>query len=328
MPFVQANNRDQAALTKFFEDHLKQPIEDNKDLNGKFEVARSSDDFLILDNILLDLANSDMVICDLSGTQANPNVIYELGIRFSVSHKPVILIREQAESNKSMFDVAGLHTFHYNMNDTKTLERHIVKKVKEYDEEPAKYTSPVLKILNHEAAFWMQLPIRKASAFLGGIASAAEANLSAFAKAVNNHLRKKGDNDFLASPVTTIYKSIEAYSSSPEIFDDFDYHISSIPSLDSYLSSVYLLGLVEESVEKSFRTYAMNYSLYFNRNNSRFFWATRFDEAHAYAMETLILMNLCRMTINILKAKPDSQDRKNLVVSLNDQLKNSEFGAI
>ena len=327
MPFVQANTRDQAGLTKFFEDHIKQPIEDSRDLHGRFEVARSSDDFLILDHILLDLANADIVICDLSGIQANPNVIYELGIRFSVSHKPVILIREQAETNKSMFDVAGLHTFPYSMSDTKTLERHIVKKVKEYDEEPTKYSSPVLKILNHEAAFWMQLPIRKASAFLGGIASAADANLSAFAKAVNNHLRRKGKDDFMLSSPATVYKSIEAYSSAPELFDDFDYQIGSIPSLDSYLSSVYLLGLIEEAVEKSFRTYAMNYSLYFNRGNSRFFWTDRYSEAHAYAVETLILMNMCRTTIMILKAKPDSVERKELISSLNDQLKKSEFGA-
>lgn len=328
MPFVQANARDQISLTKFFEDHIKEPLENNKDLQDRFLVSRSADDFLILDNILLDLANADVVVCDLSGVQANPNVIYELGIRFSISHKPVILIREQAETNKSMFDVAGLHTFHYSMQDTKALERHLIKKVKEYDDDPTRYSSPVLKILNHEAAFWMQLPIRKASAFLGGISSAAEANLRAFSKALEIYLKKRGVSDFYSEVPEKVYKSIELYADQPDIFDGFEYNISSIPSLDSYLSSVYLLGLVEESVEKSFRTYAMHYSLHFNRGNSSFFWSSRFDEVHAYAVETLILMNMCRTTINILKSKPEGEERKSLIKSLNEQLSVSEFKGI
>lgn len=328
MPFVQANARDQASLTKFFEDHIKEPLENNKDLHDKFVVSRSADDFLILDHILLDLANADIVVCDLSGVQANPNVIYELGIRFSISHKPVILVREQADTNKSMFDVAGLHTFHYTMQDTKALERHLIKKVKEYDDDPTRYSSPVLKILNHEAAFWMQLPIRKASAFLGGIASAAEANLRAFSKALDIYLRKIGHHDFVHDVPEKVYKSIELYANTPEIFNDFNYNISSIPSLDSYLSSVYLLGLVEESVEKNFRTYAMHYSLHFNRGNSSFFWNSRFDEVHAYAVETLILMNMCRTTINILKSKPESESRKKLIDVMNNQLSASEFKGI
>lgn len=325
MPFVQANGRDQASLTKFFEDHIKEPLENNKDLQDKFIVARSDDDFLILDNILLDLANADIVVCDLSGIQANPNVIYELGIRFSISHKPVILIREQAETNKSMFDVAGLHAFYYSMNDTKGLERHLVKKVKEYDEDPTRYSSPVLKILNHEAAFWMQLPIRKASAFLGGIASAAEANLRAFSKALEIFLGNRGHNGFINNSAETVYRSIENFEGKPELFDEFEYHISSIPSLDSYLSSVYLLGLVEESIEKNFRTYAMHYSLHFNRGNSRLFWNSKFEEVHAYAVETLILMNMCRATINILKSKPESLERKQFIEVMNKQLSASEF---
>lgn len=328
MPFVQANSRDQAQLTKFFEDHLKEPLESNRELDGKFEVRRSADDFLILDNILLDLANAEIVICDLSGIQANPNVIYELGIRLSISHRPVILIRENLETNKSMFDVSGLHAFPYSMQDTKGLERFLVKKVLEYSEDETKYSSPVLKILNHEAAFWMQLPIKKASAFLGGISSAAEGNLRAFSVALNIFMHKAGRDDFVVSAPETVYKSIENCQSTPEIFDGFGYNISSIPALDSYLSSVYLLGLVEDSVEKSFRNYATHYSLHFNRGNSGFFWLTKFEEVHAYAVETLILMNLCRTIIKILRSKQAGLERKALIDSLNKLISTSEFGTL
>ncbi|WFR81107.1 hypothetical protein P9875_08045 [Janthinobacterium rivuli] len=328
MPFVQANNRDQDELTKFFTDHIKDPIENSRDLDGKYVVNRSSDDFLILDNILLDLANADLVICDLSGVTANANVIFELGIRLSVSHKPVILIRENLDSNKSMFDVHGLHAFHYKMSSTKDLERFLIKKISEYDDDSSKYSSPVLKILNHEAAFWMQLPIRKASAFLGGISSAADANLRAFTKAINIFLRKNEVHDFLVDDPATVYKPIESLSENVKALnclESFSYNISSIPSLDSYLSSVYLLGLIEESIERKFRTYAMHYSLHFNKGNSGFFWDRRFDEIHAYAKETLILMNLCRTTIKILRSKQGSEERNEYIKSFDGIINSSEF---
>lgn len=69
MPFVSANDRDQQALTKFFDDYIKYPIENDADLRGNYLVRRSADDFAILDQIILDLVNADIVICDLSGAQ-------------------------------------------------------------------------------------------------------------------------------------------------------------------------------------------------------------------------------------------------------------------
>jgi hypothetical protein len=325
MPFVKANDRNQTDLTKFFTDHIKDPVETNRELDGKYEVKRSSDDFLILDHILLDLANADIVICDLSGEYANANVIFELGIRLSVSHKPVILIREKKDTNKNMFDVQGMHTFGYSMNDTKALERFLVKKVQEYRDDSSKYSSPVLKILNHEAAFWMQLPIRKASAFLGGIASAAEANLKAFSKALEIFVNKANVPHFVVRDSSTVYRDIEELANQTALVDSFSYNISSIPSLDSYLSSVYLLGLVEDKIEKQFRMYAMHYSLHFNKGNSGFFWATKHEEISAYAVETLILMNLCRIIIKILASKPGSQERDDLIISFQGAVSKSEF---
>ena len=97
------------------------------------------------------------------------------------------------------------------------------------------------------------------------------------------------------------------------LLDDFNYNISSIPSLGSYLSSVYLLGLVEDEVEKQFRRYAMAYSLNFNRGNSALFAASRFEEFMGYAYETLMLMNLSRIIINILDRRQGGSERVELV---------------
>ena len=49
MPFVKANDRDQASLTKFFTDYIKEPIEGCSNFTHKYKVIRSGDAFSILD---------------------------------------------------------------------------------------------------------------------------------------------------------------------------------------------------------------------------------------------------------------------------------------
>lgn len=322
---MSANARDEQRLTKFFEDYIKDPIERDYELRDIFSVVRSGNSFLILDQIILDLANADLVICDLSGQHANPNVMFELGIRLATSHKPVILIREKVETNQRIFDVSGLYTHDYSMTDTKALERFLLEKVKAYELKNEPYSSPILKILNHEAAFWMQLPIRKASAFLGGIASAAEAHLKAFSHALDLYVRRNGIENFRVNDTDTIFKEFSQLDGHDGILENFSYNITSIPSLDSYLSSVYLLGLVDDKIEKSFREYAMTYSLHFNKNNSALFWPDKFSEYQAYAYETLILMNLCRLIIRILAARPGIPEREDLITKFNSDLEKSSL---
>ncbi|MFM0005754.1 hypothetical protein PQR57_32735 [Paraburkholderia dipogonis] len=311
MPFVTANGRDEGSLTRFFKDYIKYPIENARGMLNEYIVNRSGNSFLILDNIIEDIAKADIVICDLSGELANPNVMFELGLRLATSPKPTILIREDVASNKRIFDVSGLYTHHYSVAETRELERFLVEKLSEYETNHEAYESPVLKILDHRAAFWMMLPVRKASAFLGGIASATEACLQMFSRALMLHLEGKGASVVLGD-ASMIFKTLGAFKDQ-SIVEDFDYKISSIPSLDSYLSSVYLLGLVEDDVERKFREYAMAYSLYFNRGNSALFSTNKFEEYMAYAFETLMLMNLSRLIIQILDKRQGGVERNQLV---------------
>jgi hypothetical protein len=311
MPFVTANSRDGASLTRFFNDYIKYPIENARHLANEYAVTRSGDSFLILDNIIEDIAKADVVICDLSGEFANPNVMFELGLRLATSPKPTILIREEVASNKRIFDVSGLYTHNYATTDTRDLERFLVEKLAEYETNHESYESPVLKILDHRAAFWMMLPVRKASAFLGGIASATEACLQMFTRALILHLERKGTT-VVISDSSMVFKTLGSLKDQ-SIIDDFEYKISSIPSLDSYLSSVYLLGLVEDDVERKFREYAMAYSLHFNRGNSALFSSSRFEEFMAYSFETLMLMNLSRLIIQILDQRQGGGERTRLV---------------
>jgi len=80
-------------------------------LNAGFQPLRADDvlntNYIALD-IIKQIINSDMAICDLSSR--NPNVLYELGIRQSFN-LPVTLIRD-TRTNR-IFDVQGFRDIEY-----------------------------------------------------------------------------------------------------------------------------------------------------------------------------------------------------------------------
>jgi len=63
---------------------------------------------LIILDILKQIVDADMVVCDLSAR--NPNVMYELGVRQAFD-KPTVLIKDK--KTPRIFDVAGLRTEDY-----------------------------------------------------------------------------------------------------------------------------------------------------------------------------------------------------------------------
>ncbi len=113
MPFTVANERDRGTLDEFYQKALKAPLETEPWEGFGVRVFRSENKLRITDEMIKDLASADYVIADLSGTPPNPNVMYELGVRLSISTAPVILVREIHKDNHGIFDVSTLHTFHY-----------------------------------------------------------------------------------------------------------------------------------------------------------------------------------------------------------------------
>ena len=150
MPFSSTPTRDKRDLTEFFESHLKDRIEREPIAGVSFVVKRSDDTFNINEQVIRDLYLADIVIADLSGREANPNVMYELGVRLAVSSKPVILIREDHAENRSIFDIAGFHTFVYSPLQYRLLEEHIVAKIERFTSKTEEYQSPVLSVLEQE----------------------------------------------------------------------------------------------------------------------------------------------------------------------------------
>jgi len=73
---------------------------------------------LITSQIIQRILEYDLVIADL--TDSNPNVFYELGIRHSIK-KPLVQIMQQGE--RIPFDVAGLRTIIFNLQDLESVEQ-------------------------------------------------------------------------------------------------------------------------------------------------------------------------------------------------------------
>lgn len=75
-------------------------------------VDELNDNDSITETIIKFLSDSDLVIADLSAH--NPNAFFELGYRTAL-HKPVIQVKNDVDTIP--FDVAGVRTIIYNLND-------------------------------------------------------------------------------------------------------------------------------------------------------------------------------------------------------------------
>lgn len=147
MPFASANSRNESELDEFYEKALKIPLESVQNDSYRLVVHRSANKLQITEEIIRELASSEYLVADLSGNPPNPNVMYELGVRFSISNSPVILIREKSSENKPIFDVSTLHTFHYDLARPEPLIEYIIDRIQAYETTQEHYISPVLQSL-------------------------------------------------------------------------------------------------------------------------------------------------------------------------------------
>jgi len=122
MPFAHTPTRNKGDLTEFFQTNIKDRIEGDTSLKYRYVVSRSDDTFNITQKIIRDLYTADIVLCDLSGKEANPNVMYELGVRLGISDRPVILFREASKDNQRIFDIDGFHIQEYEITRYRLLD--------------------------------------------------------------------------------------------------------------------------------------------------------------------------------------------------------------
>jgi len=169
MPFRRAWARTSKDLDSFFQDNLKRRIERERTLKCRYVVSRSDNTLDINEKIIRDIYDADIVICDLSGNPPNPNVMYELGLRFALGHKPVILIREDHPENTAVFDVQGLYTHGYSATRYRELEDHVIQKLHRFETGQEVFESPVLKAISKEPRIMETLLRRQVRGILKSI---------------------------------------------------------------------------------------------------------------------------------------------------------------
>ena len=251
MPFVTSLDRNQEQLTSFFEHQIKKPIQE-ANLRRKYVVSRSDDSLNITDQIIKDLYMADIVICDLSGEQANPNVMYELGMRFAFSNGPVILIRQQHVKNRDIFDISGFYTQQYDPQ-LHEIGDYLVDKIRRFEDSDQHVPSPVLAVLGQEVPLLQRISGRRAAYLLAHLEVQLERTLMMLAALVralaksSMSIEIEGDQDAFAKFLS---EEPEALSSVP--LKEFEFRLGNQPTIDAYIAAPYLDGLLDNEVVTKF----------------------------------------------------------------------------
>lgn len=315
MPFTKSPTRNQGQMTAFYSDQLKTPIERGR-FNYAYKVNRSDDSFNITDQIIRDLFSADIVICDLSGTESNPNVMYELGIRLAFSIKPVILIREKHVDNKTIFDITGFYAHPYDPLDYAALVKHIREKIKKLETGEDKYASPVLKITQEETPLAQRISRHRAKVLLDSMEASIKVVRKLFASDVVSYANSAGCSIDFGDKVDELISIIQANSSAFGKLDwsKFRWQFGSQPTIDYYLSNQYLNDLLDENTAVIFTSFLIKYHAhFFSTNYFQGDWHAPF--VHSFLGETVIFVNL----LNIIKARlfeEDAQKQEKLNLSL------------
>lgn len=307
MPFTASPTRKTAELNEFYEHEIKQSIESNTSFLHSYEVRRSGVDFDIAGQIIRDLFEADLVICDLSGEAANPNVMFELGVRLTCSNKPVILIREEHPNNRSIFDVQGLHTHPYNPMVPSKLREHLADKIHRFEGNQEQFRSPVLTVLGDTSRIHRIDRIRAAN-LLAMVNVGLFSHLRSLASLINDHLEqltelRLGPNVFLlAQQIEENWLDLQQVD-----WSEVRLAMGPHPALAYYLSNRYLDGILEENLERRF-SFAM--LTFYERYFVNLMELIGFDleRVSRFARHAAILSGACELTNTLLRLQEDTRE--------------------
>ncbi len=280
MPFVKAWDREKQDLDYFFEDTLKKNIENHEGFLYKYTVSRSNDSFNIGKQIIRDISAADIVLCDLSGEYANPNVMYELGVRLALTNKPVIIFREENQNNKNIFDVSAYHCKPYSVKRYGELVEYIIEKIKKFETEKEEFESPVLEALKREPSVVEEIAKIKVFSQLIAIAECLQGLCLHASAAVYTHLMKpeyaKKGNSF-APPTDTEQLINFLYQNAENLdfvkWDQFNFTPNLPPALHDFLAVLPLEVFEQPWLSKIWNTALLEY---YNRYfSTSLFWDTK-----------------------------------------------------
>jgi hypothetical protein len=283
MPFTFTPTRSQGDLTEFFETNLKARIESEASLKYRYRVRRSDDTFNITEQIIRDLYDADIVLCDLSGHSANPNVMYELGVRLSVTNRPVILFREADERNQRIFDIQGFYAFEYRATRYRELEAYIITKLRKYENGEEIYESPIQKVLRDLPSILHQAKRDQLVATLQLVETNLESARIGFDLAVSDYLEHHDVSLTTHSVASQLLADLPRFSSID--WSGLKLRPAAIPGVHAFLSQPLLYGVFPPADVKSIvEAVADYYSEYFADHST---WDTlTFDLLLEFLVET------------------------------------------
>lgn len=268
MPFLKALSRTKADLDAFFKDNIKAVIESDDTLKFRYEVTRSGNALNMTDSIIKSTYDADVVLCDLSGIQPNPNVMYELGMRFSLGDKPVILIREGHQENEKIFDIQGLFTHEFSSTRYGDLQKLVIAKLKDYESDPDSYQSPILKALGKDSQVINAVMKRQMKSMMHGLSAGLFACLELLRRRVCLHLPPETFDSQEPAIFPRNAWDIIAWTQHPHPtmnFSEIDFSPPVIPGMMGLLSFYHFLDVIPKDVSAAL--YEKLHSLYYH------FWA-------------------------------------------------------
>lgn len=101
-------------------------------------------------DIIENLKNAHVVLADITGF--NGNVMWELGVRHSLSPRTIMVSRNNSSEKKFISDL-GTYAIHFYENNGGAIElfkKEIKKVLKEFEDKPDKIDSPVFEVIKAE----------------------------------------------------------------------------------------------------------------------------------------------------------------------------------
>jgi hypothetical protein len=304
MPFSESPNRNAVQLTAFFVNHIKHPIEKAR-LNSRYKVRRSDDTLNITEQIIKDIFYADIVICDLSGIRSNPNVMYELGLRFALTNKPVILIREKHPDNQPIFDVGGFYAHPYDPLNYAEVTDHILEKLRKFETREERYHSPVLAILKQDIPLLQKISSHRATRFLEAMSASVMQVRTLFGGDVAMFLRSKKlkINPNTADDVLEVIQKRRTAMNKLD-WTEFQWSFGTQPALDHYIANRYLTDLVDDDLEALFSAFIVAFHSHFvSTTYYHGSWAAR--SIWEFLGESRILIDATHVVRAVLAADDD-----------------------
>lgn len=149
MPFSNIAGISEQEWTETFEELFKPAIEGSRlgYICERSEIRNGA----FTKDIIENLKNAAVVLADVTGL--NPNVMWELGVRHTLSKRTIMVVRSDKAENRIISDMKIYGVLSYNPNSPKAIndfKKEIKRILSQIEENPDRSDSPVFDFLRDE----------------------------------------------------------------------------------------------------------------------------------------------------------------------------------